>query len=165
MQSWGQFSQGMHLGFCAANPGLIPGRVSGQASESPHVSRAHCGHFSNVSIFGNITKNSNVNISIFVTLPKMVGENGVTWPLLHETKILKEISGVFTNFSMGGGLTIICCLRRVKKQYWRNLWCIWRARKFCVPSAKFLAGVQSRRFAKYSPCLSQVRHKCRVNGV
>ena len=70
MQSWGQFSQGMHLGFCAANPGLIPGRVSGQASESPHVSRAHCGHFSNVSIFGNITKNSNVNISIFGNVTK-----------------------------------------------------------------------------------------------
>ena len=44
-----------------------------------------------------------------------VGENGATWPLLHKTKILKEINVVFANFSMGGGLTIIFCLRRAKK--------------------------------------------------
>ena len=37
--------------------------------------------------------------------------------------------------------------------------------KISRPFAKFLAGVRSRRFAKFSPCLSQVRHKCRVNGV
>ena len=44
-----------------------------------------------------------------------IGENGVTWPLLHKNMILKESSRVFTNFSIWGGLTIISCLRREKK--------------------------------------------------
>ena len=59
------------------------------------------------------------NFQIDLLGSKCIGENGVTWPLLHNTKILKEISGVFTNFSMGRGLTIIFfCLRRAKKTIW-----------------------------------------------
>ena len=29
--------RGMHLGFCTGDPGSIPGRVSGQMSQSPHM--------------------------------------------------------------------------------------------------------------------------------
>ena len=32
---------------------------------SIHFSQAHCGHFSNVSIFGNVSKNGNISVSIF----------------------------------------------------------------------------------------------------
>ena len=39
----------------------------------------------------------------------LLEENGVAWPLLHKNKNLKESSGVFTKFSIGGGLTIIFC--------------------------------------------------------
>ena len=53
----------------------------------------------------------------------------------------------------------------LKIQLGKHLACVRRARKFHVPSATFLAGVRSRRFAKYFACLSQVRNKCRVNGV
>ena len=35
-----------------------------------HISWAHCGHFSNISIFGNVTQNGNVNISIFGNVTK-----------------------------------------------------------------------------------------------
>ena len=35
-------------------------------------------------------------------LCKVVGENGVTWPLLHKTMILKESSGFFCKFLNGG---------------------------------------------------------------
>ena len=53
----------------------------------------------------------------------------------------------------------------LKSSYLRNYGCVRRARKFRVPSAKFLGGVRYRPFAKNSACLSQVRRNCRVYSI
>ena len=53
------------------------------------------------------TKSMNYMLVLIVINQMGIGENGVAWPLLHKNKILKESSGDFTKFSIGGGLTII----------------------------------------------------------